>query len=218
MRGINRPWSAVHDTVIAEVKALIAKYPTYTLEATGHSLGGALTYISHVALAQNFPGKALTSTALAAFPIGNSAWATFAGSQSGKLKRGNNALDGVPVSPDYKQKSLDSTNQLIEHVRERTIQLPALRNRGSYHQACIQRFSNSMTGILQLWIVTEHFQMFRSARPSLLGGQSHVRCYRRTFPELWHYYGSRWLQISHHLYMDRLVCRCLHCVTSTVKR
>lgn len=96
MRGINRPWSAVHDTVIAEVKALIAKYPTYTLEATGHSLGGALTYISHVALAQNFPGKSLTSTALAAFPIGNSAWASFASSQSGTMKRGNNALDGVP--------------------------------------------------------------------------------------------------------------------------
>jgi hypothetical protein len=98
MSGINRPWSAVHDSVISEVKTLIAKYPTYTLEATGHSLGGALTYISHVALAQNFPGKQLTSTALAAFPIGNSAWASFAGSQAGTLNRGNNIADGVPVS------------------------------------------------------------------------------------------------------------------------
>jgi hypothetical protein len=98
MRGISRPWSAVHDSVIAEVKALIAKYPTYTLEATGHSLGGSLTYLSHVALAQNFPGKQLTSSALAAFPIGNSAWASFAGAQAGTLKRGNNIADGVPVS------------------------------------------------------------------------------------------------------------------------
>ncbi|KAJ5227882.1 hypothetical protein N7489_008590 [Penicillium chrysogenum] len=96
MRGINRPWSAVHDTVIAEVKSLIAKYPDYTLEAIGHSLGGALTSIAHVALAQNFPDKELTSNALAAFPIGNEAWANFAGSQPGTFNRGNNVLDGVP--------------------------------------------------------------------------------------------------------------------------
>lgn len=112
MRGINRPWSAVHDTVIAEVKALVAKYPTYSLEATGHSLGGALTYISHVALAQNFPGKALTSTALAAFPIGNSAWATFASSQAGTLKRGNNIADGVPVRHDQGKYSFASLADL----------------------------------------------------------------------------------------------------------
>lgn len=100
MRGISRPWSAVHDSVIAEVKDLIDKYPTYELEATGHSLGGSLTYISHVALAQNFPEKQLTSTALAAFPIGNSAWASFASSQTGTLNRGNNIADGVPVRHD----------------------------------------------------------------------------------------------------------------------
>lgn len=100
IHGISRPWSAVHESVITEVKDLIEKYPTYDLEATGHSLGGALTYISHVALAQNFPEKKLTSTALAAFPIGNSAWATFASSQAGTLNRGNNIADGVPVRHD----------------------------------------------------------------------------------------------------------------------
>lgn len=98
MSGVNRPWSAVHDDVITEVKSLIAKYPDYTLESTGHSLGGALTYISYVALAQNFPDKEITSNALAAFPIGNEAWANFAGSLSGTMNRGNNAADGVPVS------------------------------------------------------------------------------------------------------------------------
>ncbi|CAI7627587.1 unnamed protein product [Penicillium glandicola] len=96
MKGVYTPWSAVHDTIIAEVESLIAQYPDYTLEATGHSLGGALTYIGHVALAQNFPGKELNSTALAAFPIGNQAWATFASSQSGTMNRGNNVADGVP--------------------------------------------------------------------------------------------------------------------------
>lgn len=74
------------------------KYPDYTLETTGHSLGGSLSYISYVALAQNFPDKEITSNALAAFPIGNEAWANFAGSLNGTMNRGNNAGDGVPVS------------------------------------------------------------------------------------------------------------------------
>lgn len=98
MRGVYNPWASVHDAVIAEVKSLVAKYPDYTLESAGHSLGGALTYVSYVALAQNFPGKSITSNALAAFPIGNAAWASFAGSQSGTLNRANNVADGVPVS------------------------------------------------------------------------------------------------------------------------
>lgn len=98
MRGIYNPWASVHDSVISEVKSLVAKYPDYTLESAGHSLGGSLTYVSYVALAQNFPGKEITSNALAAFPIGNAAWASFGSSQNGTLNRGNNAGDGVPVS------------------------------------------------------------------------------------------------------------------------
>ncbi|OKO90325.1 hypothetical protein PENSUB_13458 [Penicillium subrubescens] len=97
MKGVNDPWTSVHDSVISEVKSLLAKYPDYTLESAGHSLGGALTYISYVALAQNFPGVSITSNALAAFPIGNTAWANFGSSQNGTLNRGNNANDGVPV-------------------------------------------------------------------------------------------------------------------------
>lgn len=100
MKGVYSPWASVHDDVITEVKSLVAKYPDYTLESTGHSLGGALTYVSYVALAQNFPGISITSNALAAFPIGNAAWATFASAQNGTLNRGNNIADGVPVSSD----------------------------------------------------------------------------------------------------------------------
>ncbi|THC94814.1 hypothetical protein EYZ11_005721 [Aspergillus tanneri] len=96
MSGINIPWSAVHDEVITEVKRLVDQYPDYTLESTGHSLGGALTYMSYIALAQNFPGKELTGNALAAFPIGNKEFSNFGASQKGTLNRGNNALDGVP--------------------------------------------------------------------------------------------------------------------------
>lgn len=98
MHGIYSPWSSVHDEVIAEVKSLVAQYPAYTLESLGHSLGGSLTYVSYIALAQNFPGKAITSNALAAYPIGNQVFADFGTSQAGTLNRGNNAGDGVPVS------------------------------------------------------------------------------------------------------------------------
>ena len=98
MRGISRPWSSVHDDIISEVQSLIEKYPDYTLESTGHSLGGSLTYISYVALASNFPDKEITSYAMAAYPIGNQAWADFASSFNGTMNRGNNINDGVPVS------------------------------------------------------------------------------------------------------------------------
>ena len=98
MHGIYSPWSSVHDEVISEVKSLVASHPDYTLESTGHSLGGSLTYMSYIALAQNFPGKKITSNAMAAYPIGNQAFADFGTSQKGTLNRGNNENDGVPVS------------------------------------------------------------------------------------------------------------------------
>lgn len=98
MLGIFKPWSSIHDDVIAEVRRLAEMYPDYSLETTGHSLGGSLTYLSYIALAQNFPDKDITSNALAAFAIGNGAFADFGSSQQGLLRRGNNFLDGVPVS------------------------------------------------------------------------------------------------------------------------
>jgi len=96
MNGVYQPWASVHDQVIAEVKSLIATYPTYTLESTGHSLGGSLTYLSYIALAQNFPSKSLQSNSLNAFPIGNAAFAAFGTAQTGTIRRGTNFGDGVP--------------------------------------------------------------------------------------------------------------------------
>ena len=97
IEGVFDPYSSVHDTVIREVRSLIQRFPDYTLESTGHSLGGSLTYLSYIALAQNFPDKSITSNALAAFPIGNDVFARFGQSQDGLLRRGNNVADGVPV-------------------------------------------------------------------------------------------------------------------------
>lgn len=108
MNGVYKPWSSVHDSVISAVNDLVQKYPNYTLESTGHSLGGSLTYLSYIALAQNFPEKDIISNALAAFPIGNQAFADFGSSQNGTLRRGNNKNDGVPVRISlYEIKSID---------------------------------------------------------------------------------------------------------------
>ena len=98
MAGVFGPWASVHDQVIAEVQRLVNLYPDYSLESTGHSLGGSLTYLSYIALAQNFQEKNVTSNALAAYPIGNAIFADFGSSQKGYLRRGNNEDDGVPVS------------------------------------------------------------------------------------------------------------------------
>ena len=98
MRGVYIPWLSIHDRTMAEVRRLISLYPDYALESTGHSLGGSLTYLTYIALVQNFPGKIVVSNPLAAFPIGNQAFADFGTSQHGLLRRGNNVGDGVPVS------------------------------------------------------------------------------------------------------------------------
>lgn len=98
MLGISKTWGSVHDEVVSEVKSLVKKYPEYSLEATGHSLGGSPTYISYVALSQVFPEKKVIGNAMAAYPIGNQAFADFGSSQNGTLNRGNNADDGVPVT------------------------------------------------------------------------------------------------------------------------
>jgi putative lipase involved disintegration of autophagic bodies len=97
MTGVYTPWKSVHDIVISTVQSLIAKYPDYTLESTGHSLGGSLAYIAHIALTQNFPEKSVTSNAMAAFAIGNAEFAAFGAAQNGLLRRGNNEGDGIPV-------------------------------------------------------------------------------------------------------------------------
>jgi hypothetical protein len=105
MQGLQSTWGSVHDEVIAEVGRLIGLYPNYTLESVGHSLGGALTYMSYIALAQNFPDKSITSNAMAAYPIGNQVFADFGQSQNGCLRRGNEYDDGVPVSTPKEKSS-----------------------------------------------------------------------------------------------------------------
>ncbi|KAI9689671.1 MAG: hypothetical protein M1820_010100 [Bogoriella megaspora] len=76
VNGVYTPWASVHNITIAE--------------------------LSYISLAQNFPGKNITSNALAAFAIGNDVFANFGSSQDGELRRGNNLDDGVPNTyPQY---------------------------------------------------------------------------------------------------------------------
>ncbi|RDI80429.1 putative transporter [Venturia inaequalis] len=99
MHGIHRPWMAVHDDVIAHVKLLTTKYPTYAIGVTGHSLGGSMTYLGFPVLTQIFPTKQIFAVPLNAFPIGNEAFAQFSSKQISArrvVKRGTQNKDGVP--------------------------------------------------------------------------------------------------------------------------
>ncbi|KAE8346450.1 hypothetical protein BDV24DRAFT_147604 [Aspergillus arachidicola] len=95
MEGIHRPWLAVHGEVVSEIQRLLAQFPEYSLELTGHSLGGSLIYLAYIALQQIFPGN-ITGYALAAFPIGNQEFADFGAIQRGDMFRGNSKGDGTP--------------------------------------------------------------------------------------------------------------------------
>ena len=163
MSGVYTPWSSVHDTVIAEVKSLVSRYPDYTLESTGHSLGGSLTYLSYIALAQNFPGKSLTSNALAAFPIGNSVFANFGSAQTGLLRRGNNAGDGVPVSYSLHLCQCGFTDEIVLQ----NMYVPMFTHYGTVCSSKVSINGQANTkpwrnvGVLRLWNCTEHCQMQR---------------------------------------------------------
>ncbi|KJK60706.1 Lipase3 [Aspergillus parasiticus SU-1] len=83
MQGIHRPWLAVHDDVISEIRNLLGQYPEFSLESMGHSLGGSLTYLSYIVLRQSFPHTNITGYALAAFPVGNQEFADLGTMQGG---------------------------------------------------------------------------------------------------------------------------------------
>ncbi|KAE8311178.1 Alpha/Beta hydrolase protein [Aspergillus transmontanensis] len=95
MEGIHRPWLAVHGEVVSEIQRLLAQFPEYSLELTGHSLGGSLIYLAYIVLHQIFPGN-ITGYALASFPIGNQEFADFGAIQRGDMFRGNSKGDGTP--------------------------------------------------------------------------------------------------------------------------
>lgn len=140
MQGLTSTWGSVHEEVIAEVASLIKQHPDYTLETTGHSLGGSLTYMSYIALAQNFPDKNITSNALAAFPIGNEAFAAFGTAQHGLLRRGNNAGDGVPVS-NLRCDALNKTRKMmLTQVTNKNMYVSFPTNLVHYGQVCTTIF------------------------------------------------------------------------------
>jgi hypothetical protein len=100
MRGIHRPWSAVHSDVITQLKDLTTKYPNYAIGITGHSLGGSITYLGFPVLAQLFADKEIIASPLNAFPIGNETFANMTTkllSRTRVIRRGTEHGDSVPA-------------------------------------------------------------------------------------------------------------------------
>ncbi|KAE8319502.1 Alpha/Beta hydrolase protein [Aspergillus transmontanensis] len=124
MQGIHRPWLAVHNDVISEIRNLLGQYPEFSLESMGHSLGGSLTYLSYIVLKQSFPHTNITGYALAAFPIGNQEFADLGTMQGGNMFRGNSKGDGTPN--EYVNKPWNFKHYGMEYYsdgsREGTIQ------------------------------------------------------------------------------------------------
>lgn len=57
--GFLEAYNSAASIVLSEVKDQLDSYPSYSLVATGHSLGGALASLASVSLAFNFPGVPL---------------------------------------------------------------------------------------------------------------------------------------------------------------
>ncbi|KAL0943663.1 lipase [Colletotrichum truncatum] len=95
--GFSNAWDEVKDSVINYVKAAKAANPTFTVIATGHSLGGAISTIAAADLRrQGFPTDVYT---YGSPRVGNEAFTKFVTDQPGAEFRITHLDDPVPRLP-----------------------------------------------------------------------------------------------------------------------
>jgi predicted lipase len=91
----------------------LAKYPTATITATGHSLGGGLSLFTALELAIAFPGKVSYTYNYGCLRIGNPSFVTFLKSKVGSIYRVVHNKDPVPHLPPEDFGYLHPANEIL---------------------------------------------------------------------------------------------------------
>ncbi|KAJ7715516.1 alpha/beta-hydrolase [Mycena maculata] len=97
--GFLAAYNSVAEVVLAAVTAQVAKFPTYTLVVTGHSLGASIAALAAVDLKTALPDATLQLYTFGQPRTGDANWAAFAESTIGvdNIFRGVHTFDGVPT-------------------------------------------------------------------------------------------------------------------------
>ncbi|WYZ38561.1 hypothetical protein EsH8_III_000475 [Colletotrichum jinshuiense] len=95
--GFSNAWDEVKDALLASVKSAKAANPSYTIVATGHSLGGAVATIAGADLRRD--GYAIDIYTYGSPRVGNDAFTKFVTDQAGAEYRVTHVDDPVPRLP-----------------------------------------------------------------------------------------------------------------------
>ncbi|KAF4630999.1 hypothetical protein G7Y89_g7134 [Cudoniella acicularis] len=96
-QGFQYAWEDVQDTTMPAVKAAVAAYPTYSVIATGHSLGGAVATVAGAYL--RAAGIPTDIYSYGSPRIGNEAFVDFVDAQAGVNYRVTHYNDPIPRYP-----------------------------------------------------------------------------------------------------------------------
>ncbi|KAJ7830436.1 alpha/beta-hydrolase [Mycena olivaceomarginata] len=97
--GFLAAYNDVADIVLSTVKAQAAKFPSYDIVITGHSLGGSLAALGAVSVKTALPSAALKLYTFGQPRTGDAKWAAFVESTIGtaNIFRAVHTFDGVPT-------------------------------------------------------------------------------------------------------------------------
>jgi len=97
--GFLSAYNDVADDILSTVKAQYAKYSSYSIVVTGHSLGGALAALGAVSVKTALPNAPLKLYSFGQPRTGDPNWAAFAEATIGvdNIFRGVHTFDGVPT-------------------------------------------------------------------------------------------------------------------------
>ncbi|KAF9034807.1 alpha/beta-hydrolase [Panaeolus papilionaceus] len=123
-KGFLKSWNAVAPSVIQTVRAQLSGRTGYSIVTTGHSLGGALSSISAVALKSNFPNVPVRMYTYGQPRTGNPSYASWINANfgTGKAFRVTHTTDPVVQIPT---KAMGFAHHGVEYWIRRDLASPA---------------------------------------------------------------------------------------------